>query len=164
MLALTGISLAACSGASDLLSKDAEWFNRPSRLFNRSLTLETPPLSEQRPIAPDDLVSAEGYCSGMAPPSEANAMTRPESSADTGALNAQTGIALGRTECEVARYAGRPDNVEIGSDAGGDRTVVLTYLRGVRPGIYRFVGGRLATIERAPVPQAPAKPAKKKHA
>jgi hypothetical protein len=70
------------------------------------------------------------------------------------------GIALGRTECEVARYAGHPDNVELGNDPKGDRTAVLTYLKGPRPGIYRFLAGRLASVERAPVPEAPPKPAK----
>jgi hypothetical protein len=44
--------------------------------------------------------------------------------------------------------------------------VTLTYLRGPSPGIYRFEGGRLVSIERAPAPPpAPAKsqkaPAKK---
>jgi hypothetical protein len=36
---------------------------------------------------------------------------------------------------------------------------VITYIRGPRPGIYRFTAGRLTSIERAPeAPGAKAKP------
>lgn len=151
-----------------MFSRDAEWFTRQPRVFGRSLSLETPPLTEQRPIAPDDLISADGMCSGMTAPSEANAMTEGEpATAAPGTPSLPAGIALGRTECEVARYAGHPDNVELANDPRGDRTAVLTYLKGPRPGIYRFVAGRLASVERSPVPEAPPKPARpkpKKHA
>jgi len=158
LLAAAG-SLAGCAGAGDLFSRDAEWFNRPSRIFNSNLSLQTPPLSEQRPVAPDDLVSADGYCSGMAPPSDANAMTEGDQSAQQPAApTGPAGTALGRTECEVARYAGHPDNVELSNDQRGDRIAVLTFLKGPRPGIYRFIAGRLSSVERAPVPAAPEKP------
>jgi len=158
-------SLAGCGGMGDVFSRDAEWFTRQPRLLGRSLALETPPLSEQRAIAPDDLISADGMCSGMAAPSDANAMTESEPAA-AGTSSLPAGIALGRTECEVARYAGHPDNVELANDAHGDRTAVLTYVKGPRPGIYRFVGGRLASVERSPVLEAPkpAKPKPKKRA
>ena len=152
-------------GVGDMFSRDAEWFTRQPRLFGRSLSLETPPLTEQRPIAPDDLISADGMCSGMAAPSDANAMTESEPAA-AGTTSASAGIALGRTECEVARYAGHPDNVELANDPNGDRTAVLTYVKGPRPGIYRFVGGRLASVERSPVVETPkpVKPKPKKRA
>jgi len=162
LLSVAAAALVGCSGASDFLSRDAEWFNRPSRIFNNNAQLETPPLTEQRPIAPDDLISAEGYCSGMTPPSDANAMTEGGAARAAAAPAAPGSIALGRSECEVARYAGRPDNVELGNDPRGDRTTVLTYLKGPRPGIYRFVAGRLSSVERAPIPEAPAKPARAK--
>jgi hypothetical protein len=163
LLSAAALTLVGCSGASDFLSRDAEWFNRPSRIFTNNAQIETPPLSEQKPIAPDDLISAEGYCSGMAPPSDANALTENQAApAGTTVQAAPAGIALGRSECEVARYAGRPDNVELGNDPRGDRTAVLTYLKGPRPGIYRFIAGRLSSVERAPVPEAPARPAKQK--
>jgi len=158
----------------DVFSRDAEWFTRQPRILGNSLALETPPLTPQRPIAPDDLISADGMCAGMATPSEANAMTAAEpaaadpAAAAPGTPSLPAGIALGRTECEVARYAGHPDNVELGNASNGDRTAVLTYLKGPRPGIYRFAAGRLTSVERAPVPEAPprlAKPSKsKKHA
>jgi len=159
LLAVAG-SLAGCAGAGDFFSKDSDWFNRPSRIFNSNLSLETPPLSEQRSVAPDDLISADGYCSGMAPPVDANAMTEREVSAQPApaAPTRPAGIALGRTECEVARYAGHPDNVELSNDPRGNRIAVMTFLKGPRPGIYRFVGGRLSSVDRAPVPVAPEKP------
>ncbi len=145
----------------DVFSRDANWFSGQPHILGNSLALETPPLTPQRPIAPDDLISADGMCAGMAPQSEANAMTEGEPAATTpGTPALPAGIALGRTECEVARYAGQPDNVELGNAGNGDRTAVLTYLKGPRPGIYRFVAGRLASVERAPMPEAPPKPAK----
>jgi hypothetical protein len=151
-------SLAGCGGMADM--RDAEWFTRQPRLLGRSLALETPPLTEQRSIAPDDLISADGMCSGMAAPSDANAMTESAPAA-AGTSSLPAGIALGRSECEVARYAGHPDNVELANDPNGDRTAVLTYVKGPRPGIYRFVAGRLASVERSPVLETP-KPVKPK--
>jgi hypothetical protein len=71
----------------------------------------------------------------------------------------QGGIALQMTECEVVARAGAPDNIEFGNGQRGGRAVVLTYLHGARPGIYRFSGGRLYSIERAPEPAAPARKA-----
>jgi hypothetical protein len=163
LLCAAAASLAGCGGGvSDLFSRDAEWFGRQPRILGRSYALETPPLTEQRSIAPDDLISADGMCAGMAQTSDANAMTESEpATAAPGTPSLPAGIALGRTECEVARYAGRPDNVELSNDPRGDRIAVMTFLKGPRPGIYRFVAGRLAAVERAPVPAAPAKPAAK---
>ena len=59
-----------------------------------------------------------------------------------------SGIALQMTECQVVQVAGYTDRVEIGANERGQRAVTLTYLSGDRPGIYRFVGGRLASMER----------------
>ena len=52
----------------DLLSKDAEWFSRSGRLFIRNVSIETPPLTPDKPVTAEDLVSADGACPGMAPP------------------------------------------------------------------------------------------------
>ena len=49
--------LAGCGGM-DFSLKDAEWFNRPT-MFSRSLSIETPPLSDGRPVSAADLISAE---------------------------------------------------------------------------------------------------------
>jgi hypothetical protein len=71
------------------------------------------------------------------------------------------GVGLQMTECDVVNRIGPPERVEIGQNERSERTATLTYIRGARPGIYGFVGGRLATIERAPEPppaQRPARP------
>ena len=60
-------------------------------------------------------------------------------------------------ECDVVRMAGYTDRVEISADERGRRSVTMTYLSGERPGIYRFVDGRLASMERVEVPNAPKK-------
>lgn len=150
--------LAGC-GASDFSLKDAEWFNRPGRVFSssRSVSLETPPLSDDRPVGAADLITAEGYCAGMAP-GDANALTDATATAGAEPVPASGGIGIGRTECDVARVAGQPDNVAISNEAGG-RVAVLTYVRGPRPGIYRFAAGRMVSMERGaePEPQPRAK-------
>src|SRR5258708_12052851 len=65
-------AVAGCSGGtdmfqSDLLSKDAEWFSRPGRLFIRNVSIDTPPLTPDKSITAEDLVSAAGACPGMMP-------------------------------------------------------------------------------------------------
>jgi hypothetical protein len=60
------------------------------------------------------------------------------------------------TECEVVGIAGPAGKVEISTNERGERSVVMTYLQGAHPGIYRFVSGRLKSIERAPEPPASA--------
>ncbi len=143
---------------SDYSLKDQEWFSRPGKMFNRSVSIETPPLSPSAVVSPADLIGADGTCAGVAP-SEANALA--------GGQPTPTGsVALGHTECDVARAAGTPDNVNISANERGDRSVVLTYTRGPRPGIYRFTAGRLADVQAAApeAPVRPAKPSKKKQA
>lgn len=71
-----------------------------------------------------------------------------------------SGIALQMTECQVVAVAGNTDRVEISADPRGQRMVTLTYLSGGRPGIYRFAGGRLASMERVAEPPQPKKPQK----
>lgn len=68
------------------------------------------------------------------------------------------GIALQMTECQVVQLAGNTDRVEISANEHGQRSVTLTYMSGPRPGIYRFLGGRLASMERVTEPPQPAKP------
>jgi len=153
--------MAGCSGAPDLLSKDAEWFSRSGRLFIRSVSIETPPLTPNRPVTSEDLVSADGLCPGMAPPggpADANALTEGAAAAPstTGA------VALGHTECDVVRGIGAPDSVNFSNNPRGDRVAVINYSKGQRAGIYTFTAGRLSSIERGPEPVAPPKPAKPK--
>jgi hypothetical protein len=70
------------------------------------------------------------------------------------------GIAVGMTECQVVQVAGYTDRVEIGANERGQRSVMLAYMSGERPGIYRFVSGRLVSMERVAEPPQPKKPQK----
>ena len=155
--------IAGCSSGSDLLSRDAEWFSRGGRLFIRNVSIEAPPLTPDQPVRPDDLVSADGACPGMAPPG-AGAQALADNAA--GAPVAGGTVALGHTECDVVRGIGAPDSVNL-SNGGGGRVAVVTWSRGPRAGIYTFTGGRLSSIERGPELEAPKvakKPPKKKPA
>jgi hypothetical protein len=146
--------LGGCGASlSDYSIKDQEWFSRPAKMFNRSVSIETPPLSPTATVSPNDLISADGGCVGVTP-SDANALVEGQP-APTGS------VALGHTECDVARAAGTPDNVNISANERGERVAVLTYTRGPRPGVYRFVSGRLTDAQGTVAPEAPAKPAKK---
>jgi hypothetical protein len=147
---------------SDLLSKDAEWFSRPGRLFIKNVSIETPPLTPDKPVTAEDLVSADGACPGMASagsPADANALT----DGAAGAPPARGGtVALGHTECDVVRGIGSPDNVNISNNPRGDRVAVINWSRGPRAGIYTFSAGRLSSVERGAEPVAEPKAAKPK--
>jgi len=170
MLALLVLApmIAGCSSASDmfssdLLSKDAEWFSRPGRLFIRNISIETPPLSPNQPVGAADLVSAEGFCPGMAPsggPADANALADGAAAAPTASTSGA--VALGHTECDVVRGIGAPASVNLSSNPRGDRVAVITYSQGQRAGIYTFTSGRLSSIERGPEPVGQPKTAKSK--
>ena len=109
------------------------------------------PIASRAVAAGQALVGPDGRCFGSDPAGSAEIVAG--------------GIALEMTECDVVRRAGPVDNVEIGTSPRGERSTVLTYMRGERPGIYRFVNGRLRSVERGPEPpptSEPAKPPKKK--
>jgi hypothetical protein len=108
-----------------------------------------------RPVTAADLVNGAGQCAGEGEQAGSDSTT-------AGAAPVAGGIALQMTECDVVRRAGAVDKIDFGSDDRGERIVTLTYLRGPWPGIYRFTGGRLVAIERAPVPPPP--PAKSQKA
>lgn len=159
IIALAAVAplLAGCSG-TDLLSKDAQWFNTPSRLFIKNISIESPPLTPDKPVGAEDLVSADGACPGMAPPpgpADANASTTaPAAMGGT--------VALGHTECDVVRGIGAPANVNLSNDAAGRRVAVVTWTTGPRAGIYTFTAGRLSSIEGNPEPQPVPKAVKPK--
>ena len=160
-LLLLGPALAGCSGASDLMSKDADWFSRTGRVFIRNVSIETPPLSPEKAVTPDELVAADGGCPGMAPPGGgANALADGPAGAPRPSTSGT--VALGHTECDVVRGIGAPDNVSLSNNARGDRVAVVNYSRGQRAGIYTFTAGRLTSIERAPEAAGPAKGGKPK--
>lgn len=94
----------------------------------------------------------------------------PESGRPAGAAASQlppqvrtgpSGIALQMTECQVVAVAGSTDRVEISAGPGGQRLVTMTYVSGERPGIYRFVNGRLSSMERVAEQPQPKRAAKK---
>ena len=149
--------LAGCStGAleqmqTDLLSKDAQWFQQSGRLFIRNISIDAPPLTPDKAVTPEDLVSADGGCPGMAPPANALADGAAGAPPPGGGT-----VALLHTECDVVRGIGPPDSVNLSSNARGNRVAVVTYLRGGRAGIYTFTGGRLTSVEAAP--EQPAQP------
>ena len=159
LFALAAIAplVAGCSGGSDLLSKDAEWFRKPGRLFIKNISIESPPLTPDKPVGAEDLVSADGGCPGMAPPpgpADANASTTPAPMGGT--------VALGHTECDVVRGIGAPSSVNLSNDAAGRRVAVVTWATGPRAGIYTFTAGRLSSIEGNPDPQPVPRAAKPK--
>jgi hypothetical protein len=138
-----------------------------------------------RDVTADELIRADGRCAGDPTPAPA-ATPFPAEGLSPQALYFQAGpqatqpgmpaaapsapgapipqstrgVGLDMTECEVVRIAGYTDRIEISTNERGQRKVVLTYLQGDRPGIYRFVAGRLSSIERSPDAPAPAKPSK----
>ena len=160
---LTGCGATASDiFSSDLISKDAEWFSRSGRLFIKSVSIETPPLTADKPVTAEDLVSAEGACPGMAAanvPANANAL----SDGTPAPVPVSNGtVALGHTECDVVRGIGAPANVNISNNERGERLTVINFSQGTRAGIYTFTAGRLSSIERGPEVAPPPKPAKPK--
>ncbi|MFZ1883964.1 MAG: hypothetical protein WAU53_10280 [Rhodoplanes sp.] len=105
-------------------------------------------INSSKPVRAADLVDAQGFCAGGA------GATASEGESGTN-LNA---VALDMTECQVVRALGVPQATDITRNARGERTVTLTYLGTERAGLYRFVRGRLVSIERAPgaEPERPA--------
>jgi hypothetical protein len=153
-LAIAGLASALGACAVDLNLSDLNLGSKISNLGTSTLSFQGGRDFSLRPITQADLVGPQGQCSGSAGPSMATA------EGDGAPALMTSGIALQMTECEVVQRAGGPDGIEFGSESG-ERSVVLTYTHGARPGVYRFAGGRLYSIERGPEPAAPAKPQKK---
>ena len=143
------------------MSKDADWFSRSGRVFIRNVSIETPPLSPNKAVTPDELVSADGGCPGMAAAgADANALA--DGAAGSPPPSTSGTVALGHTECDVVRGIGVPDSVNLSNNSRGDRVAVVNYSRGQRAGIYTFTAGRLTSIERGPEPVAQPKVARPK--
>ena len=152
--------------APDMISKDAEWFSRSGRLFIKNVSIDTPPLTPDKTVTAEDLVSTDGACPGMAAniPTNANALSDGQAAPAPVATGT---VALGHTECDVVRGIGAPTAVNISSSPRGDRVAVVNFSQGARAGIYTFTAGRLTSIERGAEPVAEpkaAKPKKKKPA
>jgi len=160
---------AALSGCAntDIFDTNERWFSRSLDVTGRTggyTFSELQESSRNRPITAADLVDANGAC----PPLPAPAAAPPAPSTADGAAPIPTapeaptllgqGIALGMSECDVVYRAGGPSNLELGKNPNGDRTLVLTYNSGPRPGIYRFAAGRLMDMDRVEVPPPPPEP------
>jgi hypothetical protein len=165
-LAMT-LALAGCSN----LDTTEAWFRKPVDMFGRSGGYTFADVGESRrsrPIAANDLVAANGTCAPLAAPPQA-----PLANAGQGASPAASpgtdglideGIALGMSECDVVYRAGQPSGVQLGSNPNGDRTAILTYSGGPRPGIYHFERGELMQMDRVAEPPPPPEAPKKKAA
>ncbi len=165
MFAMAALTAAAGACSSDLSLSNVTLVPKPETMLRKPdwATFSGGKSDfELRPITAADLVGPEGQCGAPAP---AQGFADPAAPGGAPAPAPAGGIALQMTECEVVRRAGPAENVDFGVNDRGERAVALTYIRGPWPGVYRFVGGRLASIERAPgPPPAPAKqkaPAKK---
>ncbi len=187
--AVLAAAVGGCKNSLQLFqdSNEGGWFAKPVDIFHKpdwataSAGDQSAPLSPNRPVAPEDLVGADGRCSAPAAPHApalAAAPTPPDdrpvgsiagdlahapmpaatpvsANQQPGAAHLLGGVALGMSECDVVRRAGPPGNIDIGAGKGGDRKVVLTYLTGTWPGIYTFDSGRLKVVDRAPGQPAP---------
>jgi hypothetical protein len=165
------VALGGCANV-DIENKDA-WFSKPFQVVSRSGGYTFSELQESKarsqPITANDLVAANGSCPQPAvqsAPAGAAAANQPGSApaaTDTSALLGG-GVGLGMSECDVVFRAGAPNAVQIGKNPNGDRTAVLTFNSGPRPGIYHFEAGTLTEVEQVQTTPAPAQTAKKKPA
>jgi hypothetical protein len=108
------------------------------------------------------LVDASGRCPAAAAPPQAPDVAGGGQGTQGAIPAAQLSgrpIVLKMTECDLVGAAGTPQDIQIGANERGDRTVTLEYKAGAHAGIYRFVSGRLVSVER--VEEAPQTPAQK---
>jgi hypothetical protein len=152
--------VAACSSVPDITQ-----INVPKVDFSDftvsdwNVFAKTSPASV-KPVSPEDFVDPQGQCAGTVAPAPEAAPSPAEGAAAAPAV--PRGIALGMAECEVVRATGQSPRVEIAANDRGDRTVIMTYDSGDHAGIYRFVAGRLVSMERNPQAVATKPTSKKK--
>ncbi|HEX8827461.1 MAG TPA: hypothetical protein VF778_05050 [Xanthobacteraceae bacterium] len=170
----------ALSGCADVDTNKDSWFAKPFQFVSRNGGYSFSELQETKDrtkvIAANDLVDSNGACPApLAPAAQPVAAAQPAPAAAPGnAAGAPPasdpnsllggGVALGMSECDVVNRAGAPNSVQLGKNPNGDRTAVLTFDAGPRPGIYHFERGALMEVEGVPAPPAPPKVAKKKPA
>jgi hypothetical protein len=166
------LALAGCANA-DVFDTNERWFARSFDFTGRNAGYTFSELQETNarrgPVGANEMIDANGACPAMAAP---NAAAAPASAESQGVTPAPAGsaepsflggaVALGMTECEVVARAGAPNNVQIGANPNSERSVVLTYNGGPRPGIYRFEGGRLTDMDRVEVAEPKPAPKAKK--
>ena len=163
-----GLALAGCANV-DVFDTSERWFSRPFDFKGRNAGYTFSELQDTNAnrgsVAGNALVDANGACPAMnAAPASAESqgvMPAPAGSAESSSLLGGA-VGLGMTECEVVYRAGAPANVQIGASPNGERSVVLTYNSGPRPGIYRFEAGRLTNMDRLEVAEPKPGPKAKK--
>jgi hypothetical protein len=170
---ISALTLFGCANP-EVFDSNEHWFSRSFDWTGRNGGYGYSELREaneaKRPVTANDLVNANGAC---APPAVAPLPGAAQPGGAMSPLSATPsllgeGVALGMTECEVVYRAGAPSSVQLGRNANGDRTAVLTFDGGPRAGIYRFESGRLTDMDRtqaaesAPAPKT--KVVKKKKA
>jgi hypothetical protein len=156
-------------GCADYGWDTATFFRKPIDVVGRTSGYTYSDLAESRqarPVADSDLVDASGSCPPSAPPPQPAAAAGGAPAPGSDASRLGEGVGLGMTECEVVARAGAPNSVQLGRNPNGERTAVLSYQGGPRPGVYHFERGRLMQMDRVevaePPPQAKKKPAKTK--
>ena len=163
-----GVTLCGCSGTD---FEAGAWFKKPMNPLGNNLGYTYSQLDEakkDRQITANDLVDANGACPAPAeppqpqPPSGALGQGAAAPTAAAPLLGERVGV--GMSECEVVARVGAATAVHIGKNHQGERSVVLTYKSGPRPGVYRFVSGRLAEMDRVEEPPPQPEPAAKKSA
>lgn len=165
-------ALSGCANA-DIFDQNERWFSRSIDLTGKAggyTFAELQESSRNRALTANDMIDANGACAPLpAPvavpaPSAAQGPEPIPSAPDAAPTLLGQGIALNMSECDVVYRAGAPSSVQLGKNQNSDRTLVLTYNSGPRPGIYRFEGGRLVDMDRVEVapPPPPPKVAKKK--
>lgn len=169
-LAALAIGATLCGCANSDYDATGSWFSKPLDLFGRRGGYTYSQLGyarHDRPFTANDLVDANGACpiravSAAPPPQTAQDNTGASGpvSPDTASL-LSGGIAIGMSECDVVARLGQPTAVNLGRNPNGDRSAVLTFKSGPRPGVYRFEGGRLTEMDRVEQPPPPPEPAKK---
>jgi hypothetical protein len=172
--ALAALAMAATLGgcANVDLSTDQGWFRKPMDFIGRGSGYTYSDLQEARlnkPITDADLIDSNGACpaaAAMQPQPTSSDQAASPGAPGTPPTSFGEGVGLGMSECDVVTRAGGPNNIQIGKAPNGDRTALLTYDSGPRPGIYHFERGRLTQMDRVdvPAPPPPPKVAKKKPA
>jgi hypothetical protein len=179
MFGATAVAVAL-SGCANVDENKDSWFAKPFQFVSRNGGYQFSELQEtkdhSKAISAGDLVDSNGACPApLASAAQAAPAVAPAPAAAPGnpagappAADANTllggGVALGMSECEIVNRAGAPNSVQLGNNPNGDRTAVLTFNAGPRPGIYHFERGALTEIDGVPAPPAPPKVAKKKPA
>jgi hypothetical protein len=149
-VAAFGLAVASCGAVQNMMPEPGDFhLPNPRNYAPTQVSSYARPVTASEQVTAADLVDAQGSCPGVAPTAPGPA----------------SGVALEMTECQVVRALGPPQQAEIDSAQPGARGVTLTYVNSDRSGIYRFVNGRLATIDRGAEPDPPPvtkKPAAKK--